>query len=214
MAENPFFNRVDERNGSVIMDISDTTATSNDVLAGKKFYSASGAPSTGTLAPGTITEVRANGTSVATSGVANIPAASTSGYGVTKLNNTTSSTSTSEAATAAVAKQLNDKIGNVEGPDLQSQVDLLSSKITTATVELGNDVSLPAGNFELIFRVGKTGYTPVGIIAYNLYNRGIADKIFLSGMTVSGNAAVFYGKVSENITISASANVTIIYIKS
>lgn len=112
MAENPFFNRVDERNGSVIMDISDTTATANDVLAGKKFYSASGAPATGTLVPGTITEVQANGTSVATSGVANIPAASTAEYGVTKLNNTTSSTSTSEAATAAVVKQLNDDLNN------------------------------------------------------------------------------------------------------
>lgn len=129
MAENPFFNRVDERNGSVIMDISDTTATANDVLAGKKFYSASGAPSTGTLVPGTITEVQANGTRVATSGVANIPAASTSEYGVTKLNNTTSSTSTSEAATAAVAKQLKDKIGNVIGTDLQSQIDLANNNI-------------------------------------------------------------------------------------
>lgn len=53
---------------------------------------------------GTITEVKANGTSVATSGVANIPAASTSAYGVTKLNSATNSTSTSEAATASAVK--------------------------------------------------------------------------------------------------------------
>lgn len=49
---------------------------------------------------GTITGVSANGTSVATSGVANIPAASTSEYGVTKLSSSTSSTSTTLAATA------------------------------------------------------------------------------------------------------------------
>ena len=53
---------------------------------------------------GTITEVKANGTSIATSGVANIPAASTSAYGVTKLSSSTSSTSTTLAATASAVK--------------------------------------------------------------------------------------------------------------
>lgn len=53
---------------------------------------------------GTITEVKANGTSIATSGVANIPAASTSAYGVTKLNSATNSTSETEAATASAVK--------------------------------------------------------------------------------------------------------------
>ena len=53
---------------------------------------------------GTITGVSANGTSVATSGVANIPAASTSAYGVTKLSSSISSTSTTLAATASSVK--------------------------------------------------------------------------------------------------------------
>lgn len=53
---------------------------------------------------GTITGVSANGTSVATSGVANIPAASTSEYGVTKLSSSTSSTSTTLAATASAVR--------------------------------------------------------------------------------------------------------------
>ena len=53
---------------------------------------------------GTITAVQANGTSVATSGTANIPAASTSVYGVTKLSTSTNSTSTSLAATASAVK--------------------------------------------------------------------------------------------------------------
>lgn len=53
---------------------------------------------------GTITGVSANGTSIATSGVANIPAASTSKYGVTKLSSATNSTSTSLAATASAVK--------------------------------------------------------------------------------------------------------------
>lgn len=58
---------------------------------------------------GTITGVSANGTSVATSGVANIPAASTSAYGVTKLSSATNSTSTTLAATASAVKSAYDK---------------------------------------------------------------------------------------------------------
>lgn len=53
---------------------------------------------------GTITGVSANGTSVATSGVANIPAASTSRYGVTQLSSATNSTSTTLAATPSAVK--------------------------------------------------------------------------------------------------------------
>jgi hypothetical protein len=57
---------------------------------------------------GTITGVSANGTSISTSGVANIPAASTSAYGVTKLSSSTSSTSTTLAATASAVKSAYD----------------------------------------------------------------------------------------------------------
>lgn len=78
---------------------------------------------------------------------------------------------------------------------------------------MGSDVSLTAGNIELTFNVGKTGYRPVGILAYNLMNRGIANKIFFSGMIVVDNTAIFYGQASENITIGATATVDIMYIK-
>lgn len=57
---------------------------------------------------GTITGISANGTSVATSGVANIPAATTSKYGVTKLSSATNSTSTTLAATASAVKSAYD----------------------------------------------------------------------------------------------------------
>lgn len=64
---------------------------------------------------GTITGVSANGTSVATSGVANIPAASTSTYGVTKLTSATDSTSTTLAATASAVKAAYD-LANSKAP--------------------------------------------------------------------------------------------------
>lgn len=57
---------------------------------------------------GTITGVSANGTSIATSGVANIPPATTTRYGVTLLSNSTSSTSTSLAATPSAVKSAYD----------------------------------------------------------------------------------------------------------
>lgn len=64
---------------------------------------------------GTITGVKANGTSIATSGVANIPAATTSKYGVTKLNSSTNSSSTTEAATASAVKAAYDLANSYKG---------------------------------------------------------------------------------------------------
>ena len=63
---------------------------------------------------GTITGVSVNGTSVATSGVANIPAASTSKYGVTMLSSATNDTSTTLAATASAVKEAYDLAKNTK----------------------------------------------------------------------------------------------------
>lgn len=80
---------------------------------------------------GTITAVQANGTNVATSGTANIPAASTSAYGVTQLSSSTSSTSTTLAATPSAVK---------------SAYDLANGKvsITLSTTDIGQGASLAA----------------------------------------------------------------------
>lgn len=67
---------------------------------------------------GTITGVSANGTSVATSGVADIPAASTSKYGVTKLSSATNSTSTSLAATPSAVKAAYDLAASKASTDV------------------------------------------------------------------------------------------------
>ena len=78
-------------------EIGGTTLTEADI-AGMGF----------TKNTGTITAVQANGTVVASSGTANIPAATTSAYGVTKLSSSTSSTSTTLAATASAVKSAYD----------------------------------------------------------------------------------------------------------
>lgn len=50
MANNAYVNKVQLADGTVFIDISDTTAAAGDVAAGRVFYTAAGAPSTGTFA--------------------------------------------------------------------------------------------------------------------------------------------------------------------
>jgi len=49
MAQNPYVNKVQTADGSVIMDISSDTATPSDVLNGVTFHDRSGTPQTGSL---------------------------------------------------------------------------------------------------------------------------------------------------------------------
>ena len=92
---------------------------------------------------GTITGVSANGTSVATSGVANIPAASTSAYGVTKLSSATNSTSTALAATASAVKSAYD-LANGKQDKLVSGTNI---KTVNGTSILGSgDITISGGS--------------------------------------------------------------------
>lgn len=52
MASNPYVNKVQKADGSVIIDISDTTAIASDVASGKYFYTASGEKVQGTASGG------------------------------------------------------------------------------------------------------------------------------------------------------------------
>lgn len=90
---------------------------------------------------GTITEVKANGTSIATSGVANIPAASTSAYGVTKLTSSTSSTSTTLAATASAVKSAYDLANSYKGTVTGVKVNGTTKSPSSGTVDIGNVVT-------------------------------------------------------------------------
>ena len=86
---------------------------------------------------GTITGVSANGTSVATSGVANIPAASTSVYGVTKLSSSTSSTSTAMAATASAVKAAYDLANSYKGTVTGVKINGTTKTPSSGTVDIG-----------------------------------------------------------------------------
>lgn len=98
---------------------------------------------------GTITGVSANGTSVATSGVANIPAASTSKYGVTKLSSSTSSTSTSLAATASAVKSAYDlaNTANTAASTAKTTADTASSTASAAQTTANAAMPKSGGTF-------------------------------------------------------------------
>lgn len=86
---------------------------------------------------GTITGVSANGTSVATSGVANIPAATTGKYGVTKLSSSTSSTSTALAATASAVKAAYDLANTYKGTVTSITINGTTKNQTNGVIDLG-----------------------------------------------------------------------------
>ena len=90
---------------------------------------------------GTITGVSANGTSVATSGVANIPAASTSKYGVTKLSSATNSTSTSLAATASAVKAAYDLANSYKGTVTSVKINGTTKSPSSGVVDLGTVIT-------------------------------------------------------------------------
>ena len=90
---------------------------------------------------GTITGVSANGTSVATSGVANIPAASTSKYGVTKLNSATNSTSTTEAATPSAVKAAYDLANSYKGTVTGVKINGTTKNPSSGIVDLGTVIT-------------------------------------------------------------------------
>lgn len=110
---------------------------------------------------GTITGVSANGTSVATSGVANIPAASTSTYGVTKLTSATNSTSTVLAATASAVKAAYDLADGKQ--------DALISGTNIKTIN-GNSI---LGSGDITISGGSSSGS-----AYSEVSHGTADTTF------------------------------------
>ena len=124
-----------------------------------------------TIPNGTITGVSANGTSVATSGVANIPAATTGKYGVTKLSSATNSTSTTLAATPSAVKSAYDLAnGKYTKPstgipfgDFEEQVQgsIIKAEESVQSVSVGVTTgNATAGNF---FNVNKDANGNVSI---------------------------------------------------
>ena len=155
---------------------------------------------------GTITEVKANGTSVATSGVANIPAASTSAYGVTKLSSATNSTSTSLAATASAVKAAYD-LANGRQPKLVSGNNI---KTINGTSILGSgNIEISGGSKTYVFDWGS-GFAYSGTISAEEFAEMIAaDTIIVKqvgGMMREADSVTKVGSSECSFTIHTYAS--------
>lgn len=133
---------------------------------------------------GTITGVSANGTSIATSGVANIPAATTGKYGVTKLSSSTSSTSASLAATASAVKAAYDR--GTEGVN------------AAATAQSTADAALP--------KAGGTMEGALTLAADPTENLQAATKQYVDNNSSSKNA--WYGTCATAASTAAKVVTT------
>lgn len=147
---------------------------------------------------GTITGVSANGTSVATSGVANIPAASTSAYGVTKLNSSTSSTSTTEAATPSAVKAAYDLANSYKGTVTSVKVDNVSKSPSSGAVDLGyvnkklttSTSSSMTLSPNIYYRNTSTSLSSLTITLGSVSNSNIINEYFVEFTTRSSGTTV------------------------
>ena len=154
---------------------------------------------------GTITGVSANGTSVATSGVANIPAASTSAYGVTKLSSATNSTSTSLAATASAVKAAYDLANSYKGTVTGVKINGSTKSPSSGTVDIGT-----VATSVKIDNVSKTPSS--GVVDLGYVNKKLTIYT-TSPMTLSPN--IYYRNTSTSlstltITLGSVSNSNII----
>lgn len=133
---------------------------------------------------GTITGVSANGTSVATSGVANIPAASTSKYGVTKLSSATNSTSTTLAATASAVKSAYD-LANGKQDKLVSGTNIKT--INGSSILGSGDITIQGG--------GVSSYTT------NFTYRELYEVAFGEGQSIECNVQLIEDALRNNIPV-------------
>lgn len=91
---------------------------------------------------GTVTGVKANGTAITlSSGVANIPAANTGTYGVTKLSSATNSTSTTLAATASAVKAAYDLANSYKGTVTGVKINGTTKSPSSGVVDLGTVIT-------------------------------------------------------------------------
>ena len=92
---------------------------------------------------------------------------------------------------------------------------LIGSAVRVEKVNLSSQTSFSTGVIDLQFTIPTiTGYVPVGILNYNFSDRGISQKIFISGFDItSGTTAHIYGSVTDNVILTTNAYVMILYKK-
>ena len=127
MAENPYVNRVEKADGTVIMDITDTTAEASDVAEGEVFYTRSGERSIGTLGDFT-------GATASTDGTHGLVPAPEAG----EQNKVLTGAGTWEYMSAAAKEFTLDNVSNVSGSySHTTSVSDATSDMKPIKIELG-----------------------------------------------------------------------------
>ena len=136
---------------------------------------------------GTITGVSANGTSVATSGVANIPAATTSKYGVTKLSSATNSTSTTLAATSSAVKAAYDLANSYKGTVTSVKINGTSYSPVSGVVDLG---TIESGGGSSAYPTVSTTASSISMSPNTYYKKTNVSNLTISLATPTDTSIV------------------------
>lgn len=176
--------------GNAVETYDGSSAGEIDIVAGNNVSVTAADGKVIIAATGTITGVSANGTSVATNGVANIPAASAGAYGVTKLSSTIDSTDTL-AATPKAVKEAYDRAGTgiTNAAAAQSKADSAYSLAEGAKSRADSAYSLAES---------KAGTATASTIANGLMST--EDKSKLDGIEAGANKTTVDTAMSSTST--------------
>ena len=159
---------------------------------------------------GTIRGISIDGIPVSTSGIAEIPSASTSAYGVTKLSTSTSSTSTTLAATASAVKSTYDlangkqdklvsgtNIKTINGETILGSGDITISGSTPgendANVKAIETSDLQIDDISVNRQIINTTDTDITLINNNYYKKtDISSNITINLEPVENNTVTNY----------------------
>ena len=146
---------------------SEATTSASGLMSSTDKTKLNGIAEGATANTGTITKVQANGTDVASSGTANIPAATTSSYGVTQLSSAIDSSSEAMAATPNAVK---------------AAYDLANGKVSCTTENVKSALGTGSGTAKYL-REDGTWDTPPGAVYdnYPAAEGGTEKSLVLTG---------------------------------
>lgn len=111
---------------------------------------------------------------------------------------------------------------SLEGGTVRGDVDVtgvLSKNGTAITPfitekrQLGTAVTVN-GYMDVEISVAKSGWTPVGVLEWNLQDRSLAGFIHITGVDIVNNYVRILGQTTQSLTIRQEAFVTVLYMKS
>lgn len=124
-----------EYDGNTLMDITDTTATANDVASGKVFYGANGVRTTGTSSGsgGSPTDVQINGTSITSNGVADIITESA-------YDDTNNKIATMDDVTGQGYQTVNDVLNTIDFVSQSQEFQAYIAQLVSSLIPSGTEI--------------------------------------------------------------------------